>query len=126
MDNAIRMLGELVNLRCLRLWHMSYVESRLTFKNGEFQNLKYLLVEGSEVTNIHFGNGATPKLEKIVWASSVIMETISGIKGLPSLKEIELHGDRRNCKLYSIIIKDMAEHKKSPVVTHRADYVAPN
>ncbi|TVT97037.1 hypothetical protein EJB05_57732, partial [Eragrostis curvula] len=125
MDNAIRMLGELLSLRCLRLLHDSYIEARLTFKDCEFQNLKYLIVESSLVTNINFGNGAAPKLEKIVWASSITMETISGITGLPSLKEIELHGD---CKPNSSIKKDMAEqikedmaeHKNHPVVIYRS------
>ncbi|CAD6264345.1 unnamed protein product [Miscanthus lutarioriparius] len=36
MDNAIRSLGELSSLRCLRLWHKSYIEMRLTFKDDEF------------------------------------------------------------------------------------------
>ncbi|KAG2649756.1 hypothetical protein PVAP13_1NG130400 [Panicum virgatum] len=121
MDNAIRMLGELVRLRCLRILHGSYIESRLIIKDGEFQNLNYLLVEGSEVTNIHFGSRAAPKLEKIVWAFTK-METISGIKRLESLKEIELHGD---CNPYSII-KDMAEHKNHPVVIHNANHEATN
>ncbi|CAD6343513.1 unnamed protein product [Miscanthus lutarioriparius] len=36
MDNAIWSLGELSSLRYLRLWHKSYIEMRLTFKDDEF------------------------------------------------------------------------------------------
>nr|XP_062184549.1 disease resistance protein PIK6-NP-like [Phragmites australis] len=115
MDNAIRILGELVNLRCLRLWHKSYIEMRLALKDEEFQNLKYLIVEVSDITTIHFGNGAAPKLEKIVWAFTE-MVSLSGLKGLPALKEIELNGD---CKPYPII-QDMAAHPNHPVVIHNA------
>ncbi|KAK8448368.1 hypothetical protein SEVIR_7G044300v4 [Setaria viridis] len=111
MDNAIRTLGELTALRCLRLWHKSYIEMRLTFKDDEFQNLKYFLVEGSDITAIHFENGAAPKLEKIVWAFTQLL-SLSGVKNLPGLKEIELNGD---CDPY-LIIQEMAAHPNHPVV----------
>uniref|UniRef100_A0A0A9D277 Disease resistance R13L4/SHOC-2-like LRR domain-containing protein n=1 Tax=Arundo donax TaxID=35708 RepID=A0A0A9D277_ARUDO len=120
MDNAIRILGELVNLRCLRLWHKSYIEMRLTLKDEEFQNLKYLVVEGSDITTIHFENGAAPKLEKIVWAFTEML-SLSGVKGLPCLKEIELNG---YCEPYTIV-QDMAAHPNHPVVIHNAISEAP-
>jgi disease resistance protein RPM1 len=115
MNNAIRMLGGLSSLRCLRLLHKSYIEMRLTFMDGEFPNLKYLIVEGSVITTIHFRNGAAPKLEKIVWAFEK-MVSLSGIKGLPCLKEIELNGNCDPCK----IIEALAEHRNHPVVIHKA------
>ncbi|KAL6653195.1 hypothetical protein ACP70R_012120 [Stipagrostis hirtigluma subsp. patula] len=119
MDNAIRILGELISLRCLRLWKKSYIEMRLTLKHGEFQKLKYLIVEGSNVTTIHFETEAAPKLEKIVWAFTE-MVSLSGVKGLQRLKEIELNGD---CNPYPII-QDMAEHPNHPVVIHNAIHEA--
>ena len=84
------------------------------------QNLKYLVVEVSDITTIHFDNGAAPKLEKIVWAFTE-MVSLSGLKGLPGLKEIELNGD---CKPYPII-QDMAAHPNHPVVIHNAIREAP-
>ena len=116
MDNAIWSLGELSSLRCLRLWHKSYIEMRLTFKDDEFQNLKYLVVEGSDITTIHFENGATPKLENIVWDFTQLV-SLSGVENLPGLKEIELNGD---CNPYSII-QNMAAHPNHPVVIHNAN-----
>jgi hypothetical protein len=116
MDNAIRSLGELSSLQCLRLWHKSYIEMRLTFKDDEFQNLKYLVVEGSDITTIHFENGATPKLENIVWDFTQLV-SLSGVENLPGLKEIELNGD---CNPYSII-QHMAAHPNHPVVIHNAN-----
>jgi len=120
MDNAIRILSELISLRCLRLWSKSYTEMRLTFKHGEFQNLKYLAVEGSDITTIHFENEAAPKLEKIVWAfTNTKMVLLSGVKGLPRLKEVELNGD---CNPYAII-QDMAEHPIHPFTCARLEYM---
>lgn len=116
MDNAIRSLGELSSLRCLRLWHKSYIEMRLTFKDDEFQNLKYLVVEGSDITMVHFENRAAPRLEKIVWDFKQLV-SLTGVKNLPCLKEIELSGD---CNPYSII-QDMAVHPNHPVVIHNAN-----
>ncbi|OEL20532.1 hypothetical protein BAE44_0018450 [Dichanthelium oligosanthes] len=116
MDNAIRTLGELTGLCCLRLWHKSYIEMRLTFKDEEFQNLKYLVVEGSDITTIHFEDGAAPKLEKIVWAFTQLA-SLSGVRNLPGLKEIELNGDCKPCP----IIQEMAAHPNHPVVIHNAN-----
>lgn len=115
--NALCILGNLPRLHCLRLRDRSYMESKITFNKGEFPSIKFLLVEGSEIQNIHFDDGAAPKLEKITWSFTKMQQPPSGVKYLPGLKEIVLNGD---CDARPIIqlIQDMAAHPNHPVVTH--------
>jgi hypothetical protein len=86
------MIGNLKVLACLRLLHKSYNESKLQIKKGEFKCLKSLIVQGTEVTNIHIGKYSSPRLEMIVW-SFAKMEAMDGLSMLPSLKKVELNGD---------------------------------
>lgn len=91
-EAALRILGRLRILRCLKLRHKSYTGSHLSFKGEEFQSLKSLVVEGSDITNITFDVGAGAKLEMIVW-SFAKMDSVSGVVHLPRLKKLELNGD---------------------------------
>lgn len=91
-EAALRILGRLRILRCLKLRHKSYTGSDLSFKEEEYQSLKFLVVEGSDVTKITFDAGAGAQLEMIVW-SFAKMDSISGVIHLPRLKKLELNGD---------------------------------
>jgi Leucine-rich repeat (LRR) protein len=91
-EAALRILGKLRILRCLKLRHKSYTGSALGFKEEEYQSLKFLVVEGSDVTKITFDAGAGAQLEMIVW-SFAKMDSISGVVHLPRLKKLELNGD---------------------------------
>ncbi|CAN6221589.1 unnamed protein product [Urochloa humidicola] len=84
-------LAKLPKLRCLRLRGKSCVESTLNLKEGDFESLEYLLVEGSDITSVRFDAGAAPMLEKIMWAFTS-MESLTGIGNLPKLKELEFIG----------------------------------
>ena len=110
-EDALRILGKLRILRCLRLRHKSYTEGELRFKKEEFKSLKSLVVEGSTITSITFEAGAAPKLEMIVWYF-VSMETLSGVKRLPKLKNIELNGDIRDIDLVRKEVREHANHPK--------------
>uniref|UniRef100_I1R1V5 Disease resistance R13L4/SHOC-2-like LRR domain-containing protein n=1 Tax=Oryza glaberrima TaxID=4538 RepID=I1R1V5_ORYGL len=119
-EDAIRVLGKLRILRCLRLRHKSYTGTKLTFNTEEFQHLKSLVVDGCDITNIDFVNiGAAPKLEMIIWTfDSVDALPLSGIEHLPKLKKLELNGD-----------EDMAEmrlireaHPNCPVFKHNSSH----
>lgn len=87
----IRALGVLINLRFIRLLSDSYIRKMLNFEKG-FRSLEFLIVQGSAISAICFEKKVAPRLEKIVWSSTCKMETL-GIDELPSLREIELHGD---------------------------------
>uniref|UniRef100_A0A453J8H9 NB-ARC domain-containing protein n=3 Tax=Aegilops tauschii TaxID=37682 RepID=A0A453J8H9_AEGTS len=114
-DHAIRLLGKLTGLRCLRLRQMSYAEMKITFGKEEFPSLKFLIIEGSDITNIIFESGAAPGLEKIAWGFKS-MQFISGIGHLPRLKELELSG---SCNP-DPVKQAVAAHPNHPVFKHNA------
>ncbi|XP_062183126.1 disease resistance protein PIK6-NP-like [Phragmites australis] len=115
-EDDLNILGKLHGLRWVRLLHKSYTESELAFKEEEFQSLNFLLVEGSDITNISFVIGAAPKLERIVW-SFAVMEAISGVEHLPELKKLELNGD---CNLDPVraAIRRHPNYPYHPVLKH--------
>uniref|UniRef100_A0ACD5VN79 Uncharacterized protein n=1 Tax=Avena sativa TaxID=4498 RepID=A0ACD5VN79_AVESA len=98
-EDALRILGKLRILRCLRLRQKSYTKSELIFEKEEFKSLKSLVVECSNITSITFKAGAAPKLEMIAW-SFVSMEILFGVSRLPKLKKLELSGD--SCDIYPV------------------------
>lgn len=85
-------LGELASLRCIRLWHQSYAEKKLTFSTKEFRKLELLVIEDSGISDIHFTENAAPSLKKIVWSFTSKDITLSGTKELNNLKEVHLNG----------------------------------
>jgi hypothetical protein len=89
-QDDLKILGKLPRLRCVRLQHIVCTEHILNFKDGEFKSLKYLLVEGSNLTDITFENGAANELEKMVLSITSIC-SISGVDCLPKLKELVLN-----------------------------------
>lgn len=93
-DEELRMLGKLPSLRSLRLGRNSYIEQDLTFHQDqdEFNALKFLVVEGNNITRIIFaGAGVAPSLEKIVLERTVLnVDPLSGLEHLQMLKVIEL------------------------------------
>uniref|UniRef100_J3N9V8 NB-ARC domain-containing protein n=2 Tax=Oryza brachyantha TaxID=4533 RepID=J3N9V8_ORYBR len=94
----VKILGDLLNLRFMRLLGESYNQKELTFEKG-FKNLEILIIErSSTISDVHFVQRVAPKLEKIVWSSTCKMENL-GIHNLRGLKEIELKG---NCDLNRI------------------------
>ncbi|KAE8806196.1 Disease resistance protein RPM1 [Hordeum vulgare] len=113
--HAIRPLGKLGGLRCLRLRQMSYAEMKITFGKEEFPSLKFLIIEGTDITNIIFESGTTPRLEKITWAFKS-MQFISGIGHLPRLKDLELSG---SCNP-DPVKQAVAAHPNHPVFKHNA------
>ncbi|KAF7043580.1 hypothetical protein CFC21_052913 [Triticum aestivum] len=89
-QDDLKVLAKLPKLRCIRLQHIACTESMLNFKKDEFRCLKYLLVEGSALTNITFEHGAAKELEKMVLSFTGI-GSISGVDFLPKFKELEMN-----------------------------------
>ncbi|XP_040384515.1 disease resistance protein PIK6-NP-like [Oryza brachyantha] len=123
-EDAIRVLGQLRILRCLRLRHNSYTGTKLTFNKEEFQHLRSLIVEGcSSITSIDFVNiGAAPKLGMIVWCfASVEALPLSGIDHLPKLKKLELNGDG-DMVAVTAVRQAMEAHPNRPVFKHNSSH----
>jgi hypothetical protein len=89
-QDGMNILAKLPKLQCVRLRHIAFTEHMINFKEGEFRCLKYLLVEGSNLSNITFEDGAGHELEKIILSSTNRM-SISGAGKLPKLEELELN-----------------------------------
>ncbi|KAF7045941.1 hypothetical protein CFC21_055001 [Triticum aestivum] len=94
-QDDLRVLNELPNIVCLRLQDKAYTNGKLTFKKDKFKNLKCFLVEGSNMTDILFEDGAALKLEKIILCSTDIIQSLSGVEDLPELKEVELNNNNK-------------------------------
>ncbi|XBI76111.1 hypothetical protein VPH35_069384 [Triticum aestivum] len=109
-QDDLKVLNKLPNIVCLRLRDKAYIDSKLTFENDKFKNLKCFLVEGSNMTDILFEGGAL-KLEKITLCSTDGIQSLSGVEALPELKEVELNNNNNN----KLSLFDKAE--KVPKVT---------
>ncbi|KAE8777187.1 Disease resistance RPP13-like protein 4 [Hordeum vulgare] len=103
----LKVLANLKNLRCVKLRHSAYNDSKLTFNKGEFKNLNKFLVEGNNMTEIKFDKGAASNLEKIVLSSTNIV-SISGVNCLQKLEELELKGVNDKKMVHSLF--DNAKH----------------
>ncbi|CAL5043983.1 unnamed protein product [Urochloa decumbens] len=116
-------LKKLSGLQRIKLRYRSYTQRELTFNSHVLPKLKFLIVECSTITSIKFHSDAAPKLEKIVW-SFTKMESLSGIKNLPVLKELMLKGDENivldqmSKDIADQLSKDIAEHPNFPVLIH--------
>ncbi|XP_006663632.2 disease resistance protein Pik-2-like [Oryza brachyantha] len=119
-ESDVRLLGQLVNLRHVRLWANSYKQKKLALMGKEFRRLEFLVVEGSDITDIYFDQGAAPKLEKIAWTStSEDQVDMFGIANLLNLTEIELNGKCEPIKIERIQ-QDMKEIPNRPKLTGTA------
>ncbi|KAK3120246.1 hypothetical protein QOZ80_9AG0684290 [Eleusine coracana subsp. coracana] len=120
-ESSMTIFGQLESLRCLRLRRGSYNGTSIILHKGEFQKLRFLLIDQVTVTTrIEFHEQAAPELEKITWTVDTRMEakedTLSGIKYLENLKELELNGHWID--LQGHINKVLADHpKRRPLLT---------
>ncbi|KAG8083766.1 hypothetical protein GUJ93_ZPchr0016g2497 [Zizania palustris] len=85
-EQDMAVVGNLKGLQYLQLKHRSYVQTKLTLGEKQFQHLKILLIHGPDITDISFNK--TPKLEKMVWSFRE-MKSISGMDRLPCLRALE-------------------------------------
>nr|CAB3467079.1 unnamed protein product [Digitaria exilis] len=92
---AIKVLGDLPNLLCLKLYHKSYAEDCIVFPLGKFAKLSMLVIDNLDnIDRVHFEEGSLPNLERLTL--SFLQEPkdgISGLEYLQKLKEIEFFGN---------------------------------
>ncbi|CAN6276050.1 unnamed protein product [Urochloa humidicola] len=99
-QKSLSVISKLPKLRCVRLGHKGYTQDKFIFSKFEFQNLNYFLVEGSNMTNIIFEDGAAPELEKIVLSFTDKLNMLSGVERLRKLKEVEMNGNKSLLPLF--------------------------
>uniref|UniRef100_A0A0E0MHR8 Uncharacterized protein n=1 Tax=Oryza punctata TaxID=4537 RepID=A0A0E0MHR8_ORYPU len=116
-EAALGILGELKSLHHLSLRYHSFDASALAFRSSHFAKLVHLIVEDDTVVTITFAPGAAPKLAKIAW-SFQLMESLTGIKNLRSLKRIELKRPAGDIAAneYPQLRKDIKEHPNNPTL----------
>ncbi|WVZ84082.1 LOW QUALITY PROTEIN: hypothetical protein U9M48_031154 [Paspalum notatum var. saurae] len=94
-QDGFNSLAKLPKLRCLKLRHITYTESKLTFNEDKFKCLEYFLTESCNMTGIFFENGAAPELEKITLRFTNL-QSLSGVEDLPKLKELEVNSNNKS------------------------------
>ncbi|RLN35852.1 hypothetical protein C2845_PM03G22860 [Panicum miliaceum] len=116
----IAVLGELLNLRCIRLHHQSYTQKKLMLDNKKFKKLELLVIEGSDISTIHFDDDAAPKLEKITWTFTRVEIALFGINKLLNLKQIEING---SCDPYHLsrIAQDIKVNPSHPILLYNTN-----
>jgi hypothetical protein len=92
-NSDLRRLGQLANLSslCLMFIHPCENFNQLVLQRYEYQNLKYLVLKKTFITQLSFQEGAAPRLENLQWTSSTV-NTLSGIKYPRRLTDITFSG----------------------------------
>ncbi|CAO2142617.1 unnamed protein product [Urochloa humidicola] len=111
-EDALATVGTLKSLSCLRLGYQAFDAAALTFNDGQFSNLIDLVIEDAKLTRITFGFATAPKLSKMVWSFSR-MDSLSGIKNLPSLRSLELYRGRYVLDRLRDLQRDITTHCNS-------------
>ncbi|WVZ59684.1 hypothetical protein U9M48_009794 [Paspalum notatum var. saurae] len=106
-------LGGAHGLRCLRLLEKSSSQRELSFSSGKFKALEVLVVDDTNISSIHFVEGAADMLEKIVFHMRTMDkeegDPCSGTHHLPNLKRVQLTGHSLDMQQLSHLKQAMDE-----------------
>ncbi|XP_022681022.1 uncharacterized protein LOC105914007 [Setaria italica] len=86
LDNVV---SNLPHLHCLRLRRKSYTEDGLTFRAGGFKALRFLLLEGADITALTFEENSGHQLEKIFWSMDTAVAAKASAIGIEHLVELK-------------------------------------
>jgi hypothetical protein len=93
---GLRELGKLKSLRCLKLRRESYIEVQVTLSNGDFPDLRLLVLDhvSNNTSKLEIQTDAAPNLEKIVWSTAAIRpeHNIMEREHRKTLKELNING----------------------------------
>ncbi|KAF8724176.1 hypothetical protein HU200_021195 [Digitaria exilis] len=113
----LRQLGKLPSLVSLKLYHESFVGTKLCFEPNLFPRLKQLIVDNApNLDELRFDGGA-PNLEMLTLAfEREPAKGIFGIENLPRLKEVEFFGEVIFDSLVEEMIAEAQIHPNRPRV----------
>jgi hypothetical protein len=113
----LRQLGKLPSLVSLKLYHESFVGTKLCFEQNLFPRLKQLIVDNApNLDELRFDGGA-PNLERLTLAfEREPAKGIFGIENLPKLKEVEFFGEVIVDSLVEGMITEAKIHPNRPRV----------
>ncbi|TVU19202.1 hypothetical protein EJB05_35339, partial [Eragrostis curvula] len=104
-------LGDLQSLVSLKLYHESFIGTKLCFKSKMFPRLKELIVDNAPNLDELMFEGGAPNLERLTLAFERNPEKgIFGIENLLKLKEVEFFGE--------IIIDSLVDKVAHAATTH--------
>ncbi|XBI76744.1 hypothetical protein VPH35_069943 [Triticum aestivum] len=120
-DKSMKILGALPNLMLLGLGQCSVVEEKLVFRAEAFPNLRRIgIFDLGQLAELVFLAGTSSLLEKITISDCKLESGITGIKHLPSLKEISLAWVCEGASL-GALQREVDVHPNHPVLRRQED-----
>ncbi|XP_047078946.1 disease resistance protein RPM1-like [Lolium rigidum] len=121
-DKTLNILGALPKLMHLELGFESYVGEMLVFRTETFTNLRKLVIFWlDKLSELIFEMGTSPHLDNIEISRCKLESGITGIKHLPSLKEISLGYDGKVARL-GMLQREVDTHPNHPILRLRDDW----
>ncbi|KAM0825145.1 hypothetical protein ACQ4PT_069730 [Festuca glaucescens] len=115
LDKSMNILGALPKLMHLFLGSEYYIGERLVFRAGSFRNLRQFRAGLQQLRGLIFEVGTSPHLEKIEIDWCRLRSGITGIKHLPSLKEILLWYHVKVARL-ALLQRELDAHPNNPIL----------
>lgn len=117
----LEILGALPILMLLQLFSFAYTGEKLIFRTGAFPSLRKLVISlTSQLTEMRFEDGTSPRMESIHIDRSKLTSGIIGVKHLPRLNEISL-GDYGKMAGLNMLQGEVNQHPNKPVLRLKED-----
>lgn len=121
-DNSMNILGALPKLRALCFAWESFVGEKLVFRAGTFINLRQFIISSpGPMRELTFEEDTSLHLENIETNFCSLESGITGIRHLPSLKEISLSCNAKVARL-GVLQREVDAHPNHPILRLYQDW----